>query len=195
MLTTAVNGRPALSRAAIVAAARRIADDEGIGALTLRRIAAEFDTGQASLYRHIANRAELLSLLADDLIASYPIVTDEDTDPATVVIRQWQAIHDHLTDHPWAARLIADGEHLGQGVEHLSAPATGQLRRAGLDPDDAALAYRAIWLLLLGHLLNAHPFDHPARHGKPPGKPKTDADGFSWALRRLLAGALSESRP
>lgn len=197
MPTTETGDRPALNREAIVAAGRRIADTEGLGALTLRRVAAEFDTGQASLYRHIANRAELLGLLADDLAAAYPIVTAEDTDPTTRVIRQWAAIHDHLVEHAWAARLIADGEHLGSGAGRTTAELMGQLERTGIDSDNAARAYRAIWHFLLGHLLTSHPFGHVdiGSDREQPGAPilQAEADGFIWALRRLLAGMALEN--
>lgn len=193
---TTTDERPALNQAAIVAAARRIADAAGLPALTLRRLATEFGTGQASLYRHITNRAELLSLLADDLASGYPIVTSNDADQTSVVVRQWLAIHDQLAAHPWAARLIADGVHLGRGAEDVAAAVTTQLVQAGIDRDDATRAYQALWHLLLGHLLSSHPFGHPypdaqhepSRRRRVEGK---ERDAFSWALRRLLAGALS----
>jgi hypothetical protein len=49
------------SRARIVAEARLIADEEGLEALTLRRLATRLEAGQASLYRHVADRGELLA--------------------------------------------------------------------------------------------------------------------------------------
>lgn len=198
MTKPVINERPALRRAAIVAAARRIADSEGLAALTLRRIAAEFDTGQASLYRHIANRAELLHLLADDLAATYPIMGAGAVRSTTGVVRQWKALHDQLADHPWSAKLIADGVYLGRGADDTARALIAQLERIGLDPDVAARTYRALWHLTLGHLLSDHPFGHPhtddthnARRARPA---HTDDDGFGWELRRLIVGAQTEPR-
>ncbi|MGY0234987.1 TetR/AcrR family transcriptional regulator [Longispora urticae] len=60
--------RPAklpLTREAILAAAFRILDAEGLDAVTMRRIADELDTGPASLYAHVANKDELYALLLD----------------------------------------------------------------------------------------------------------------------------------
>ena len=70
--------RPALSRAAIVAEALRIVDAEGVEAVSMRRVADRFGTGPASLYAHVANREELLLLVADEVAAE---VSLPDVDP------------------------------------------------------------------------------------------------------------------
>ena len=57
--------RPALSRNQIVDAAMRIVVEEGIDAVSMRRVAQVFDTGPSSLYAHIANKDELLQLMID----------------------------------------------------------------------------------------------------------------------------------
>lgn len=57
--------RPALSRDQIVDAAMRIVTEEGIEAVSMRRVAQAFDTGPSSLYAHIANKDELLQLMVD----------------------------------------------------------------------------------------------------------------------------------
>ncbi|MFC4942317.1 TetR/AcrR family transcriptional regulator [Pseudonocardia sp. GCM10023141] len=62
-------GRPAEhSRAEIAAVGMRIADAEGLKAVTMRRVAAELGTGAASLYRYVRTRDELVDLMVD---ASY----------------------------------------------------------------------------------------------------------------------------
>jgi AcrR family transcriptional regulator len=196
--------RPALSRVAIVITARRIADAEGLTELTLRRVAAELETGQASLYRHIANRAELLALLAEDLADSFPIVGPAPaTEPLDAVIAQWLAMYDYLAAHPWAAKVIAEGHYLATGARAVLGHGLALLRAAGLDEADAARAYRALWHLTLGHLLNEHPFGaHEIHAPHRPATNRTDpapsvppapglcdpSDEFEWALRRLVTG-------
>jgi TetR/AcrR family transcriptional regulator, tetracycline repressor protein len=61
--------KPALSREAIVEAALRVVDTEGLDAVSMRRIAQEFGTGAASLYAYVANKDELLDLLVDAVMA------------------------------------------------------------------------------------------------------------------------------
>lgn len=57
--------KPQLSRDAIVAAAIRIVDSEGLDAVSMRRVAQEFGTGAASLYAYVTNKEQLLDLLFD----------------------------------------------------------------------------------------------------------------------------------
>lgn len=60
--------KPQLGREAIIAAALRIVDSEGLDAVSMRRVAQEFGTGAASLYAYVANKDELLDLLFDHVM-------------------------------------------------------------------------------------------------------------------------------
>jgi AcrR family transcriptional regulator len=57
--------KPALSLARIVSAAVRVADAEGLGAVSMGRVAAELDAAPMSLYRHVAGKDELRTLMVD----------------------------------------------------------------------------------------------------------------------------------
>jgi AcrR family transcriptional regulator len=65
--------RRVLSVDAIVDRALRIVDAEGVQAVSMRRVAAEFDTGPASLYAHVANKEELLRLVYDRILEEVEI--------------------------------------------------------------------------------------------------------------------------
>ncbi|EME96433.1 TetR/AcrR family transcriptional regulator [Streptomyces mobaraensis NBRC 13819 = DSM 40847] len=187
-MTSPVPGRRRpLSRALIVAAARRIADEDGLGALTVRQVAQRLGTGQASLYRHITDRGQLLSLLAEDVAVRLPRRTDTG-DLHERLREHWLAAHDHLARHPWAARIIADGEHTVDAAAPFADGALTALAEAGLPPDEAARAYRVLWNLLLGHLLNSHPTGHTSTAHPQGDDPRAD---FAWALSRLLDGVLA----
>ena len=83
-------GRPAQwSRAEITQVALRVADAEGLDAVSMRRVAAELGTGAASLYRYVETREDLLDLMSDATGAEY--------DPAP-------------STGDWLADLIAFGE-------------------------------------------------------------------------------------
>ena len=58
--------KPALSRAAIVAAAVAVLRAEGLQKVTMRRLAQELDTGPASLYVYVRNTAELHAAVLDE---------------------------------------------------------------------------------------------------------------------------------
>jgi len=57
------SARVPLTRAAIIDAALRVLDREGMDALSMRRVGEELGTGAASLYWHVRNKGELLQLL------------------------------------------------------------------------------------------------------------------------------------
>jgi AcrR family transcriptional regulator len=84
--------RPAkkpLSEEAIVDAALAITKAEGLDAVTMRRVAAELDTGAASLYVYLKNRDELLRAMVDRALGATPLV---EPDP-----EHWrQQVHDLL---------------------------------------------------------------------------------------------------
>ena len=67
-------GRPAQwSRAEITQVALRVADAEGLDAVSMRRVAAELGTGAASLYRYVETREDLLDLMTDATGAEYEL--------------------------------------------------------------------------------------------------------------------------
>lgn len=188
-----------LSRAAIVAAARRIADTEGLAALTLRRVAAELDTGQASLYRHIADRRELLALLNEDLARAFPV---PGPGPARErLISQWLGAHRVMLDHPWAAQVINEPTSVTATSLPFAEAAIAAFLEAGLDEAAAAHAYRATWHLLIGQIVNDHPLGHPGFTVDPAIYPALTATRphlshldlvaeFEWSLNQLLNGIL-----
>lgn len=185
-----------LSRQRIVAAAREVADAEGLDRLTVRRVADVLGGGQASLYRHISDRGELLGLLAHDVAVSLPVGEAPGRSPQAMA-SYWQQAHVFLAAHPWAPRIIAGGEYVLPEAAPFAARALEGLAELGLPGHEAFRAYRAAWNLMLGHLLNAHPVGHHAartrgdsRDGGDPGQDGAQ-DDFLWSLERLLQGILA----
>jgi AcrR family transcriptional regulator len=58
----------ALDRAAVVDAAVRVLDAEGLEAVTLRRVAHELGVGAASLYAYVDSKEVLVELMLDDVL-------------------------------------------------------------------------------------------------------------------------------
>lgn len=63
--------RPSM-RELVVRAAVRIADAEGLTALSMRRLAGELGVPTMSLYRHVADKEELITLMMDQVFAGHP---------------------------------------------------------------------------------------------------------------------------
>lgn len=95
-----------LGRDRVVAAAIAVADHEGIGALTLRGVAAKLDAPVMSLYRHVGSKAELVRLMTDTAIGEEKLPPSPPPGwraQLEVAARlQWKM----LRKHPWLARLM-----------------------------------------------------------------------------------------
>jgi len=71
--------RQPLTREAIVEAALALLERDGITGLSMRKLAQELGTGAASLYWHVGDKEELLSLLLDRIVGEAEV---PDPDPA-----------------------------------------------------------------------------------------------------------------
>lgn len=91
---------PAHTREQVVEAAIRLADAEGLAAVTMRRIAADIGAGAMSLYTYVPNRDRLLDLMVDRVGADAPAVTltgDWRTDVVALAASQRSL----MLAHPW----------------------------------------------------------------------------------------------
>ncbi|WP_433504697.1 TetR/AcrR family transcriptional regulator C-terminal domain-containing protein [Pseudonocardia halophobica] len=98
---------PELGRGRILRAAIRIADAEGIDALSMRRVAAELGTGAMSLYRHVPGKEELLLLMRDAAFGEFPLPSVPPPGwraQLEVSLRSLWALYRR---HPWVARTTS----------------------------------------------------------------------------------------
>lgn len=97
--------RPGLSPDAIVAAAVRIADTEGLEAVSMARVAHELGFTTMSLYRHVASKEELLQLMWDaSTFGAEELVLEGDGWRPR--LRMWAVIQwEVLGRHPWITQM------------------------------------------------------------------------------------------
>jgi AcrR family transcriptional regulator len=100
------NGRRPLSRDRVLRAAVTLADDAGIDAVSMRRLAQELGVVPMALYKHVANKDELLDGMIDAIVGEIePPEPSADWQPA--VRQRILSARRALRRHPWASRLIA----------------------------------------------------------------------------------------
>lgn len=113
--------RPRFSRDQIAATAVRIADADGIAALSMRRLAAELDAGTMTLYHYVRTKDELLSLVTDAVMGE-AVLTDDTELPGdwrsalTVIARRTR---DVLLAHPWILDITDDPPIGPNSVRHF----------------------------------------------------------------------------
>ncbi|UBU11259.1 TetR/AcrR family transcriptional regulator [Nonomuraea gerenzanensis] len=141
-----------LDRERIVAAAVALADEGGLEAVSLRKVAARLDAGPMRLYGYISTKEELFDLMVDEVYAE--ILPEEQPGDWREALR----VHAHRTRqatlrHEWLADLLggrptlgpnalasteftlaaldglADLDTVRRAVETVSAYVTGAIRR------------------------------------------------------------------
>lgn len=151
--------RAPLTRQGVMTAALGLVDEEGLEALTMRRLGKELGWDPMVLYRHAENRAALLDGVAE-------VVLDQLVIPISG--RDWRAQlrdvgHDFrrlALAHPRAVPLLVSrplATPLGLRPLGTLRPLEQLLRlltAAGFDPVDALHVYRAYFGFLYGHVLN-----------------------------------------
>ena len=104
MTDTDITTRQPLDAGRIVDAGIAVADAEGVDALTMRRIADELGYKVMALYRHVANKDELLALMADAVAGTIPRPEIGDA-PLSSIREHTIETRDALARHPWAPVL------------------------------------------------------------------------------------------
>ncbi|BBA95340.1 putative TetR family transcriptional regulator [Actinacidiphila reveromycinica] len=144
--------RRALSQDALVAAALRVIETEGMEALSMRRVAQDLGTGPASLYAHVSGREELVRLVLDQVIGELDL---PEPDPAQWqrqlkdVMREGRRI---LARHGDLARLFAEiGVPLGPNYVRATECLLAILRGAGLSDRDCAYGADMLALYISGY--------------------------------------------
>ncbi|QIQ05967.1 TetR/AcrR family transcriptional regulator [Streptomyces liangshanensis] len=114
-MTTKSQGRktssPGLTREAIVAAGVRIADAEGIAALSMRRMATELDSGVMSLYRHVANKDALLTAITRVACDENPYPTPPPPNWRDAMRVAAELDWEVYRRHPWALVTSSSARH------------------------------------------------------------------------------------
>ena len=173
--------KPALPRAGIVATALAVMRAEGLDRVTMRRLAAELDTGAASLYVYVRNTAELHAAMLEELLGQIdlgPVTAPGDWQERLIaILTSYTAI---LFEHPGLAQSAL--------VTRPSGPAYFSLVEAILALLDAGRvpADRASWAMdLLLHVATATAVEHGTRERAIDASDEEDA--LAAALRDLPA--------
>ncbi|WP_262371138.1 TetR/AcrR family transcriptional regulator [Streptomyces sp. WAC01526] len=108
------------SHAELTAVAVELADQGGLSAVSMRQVAKELGTGQASLYRYVSGRDDLLDLMTDavtgEIDLDVPLHGDPVEDLVALAARA-KAVH---LRHPWLSDVPPEPLRLGpRGMDFL----------------------------------------------------------------------------
>ncbi|MFE4962672.1 TetR/AcrR family transcriptional regulator [Streptomyces sp. NPDC056660] len=204
-------GRPPVPPDRIVAMALQIVDEEGAEALSMRALAERLGSGTATLYRHFANRAELVAQVVDHM---YGLVELDDRELASASWQQPLTVVAHamfraLGRHGNAARLLAEQIPVGPKAMALRERCVAVLLKAGFEASLATRAYVTLaryvcgLAIQLNHendaggrrkkesvaaLRGVDPAQFPAVHSTAEALPVPVEEVFSFGLDLILRG-------
>lgn len=118
-----------LSRSAIVERALEIADLEGIGAITVRRLATEFGVTPMALYWHVENKDELFAAMGQSFFAGLEVPAQGTWQQRLRAITH--ALVDAMRRHPGSAHLAPAQTLACEDGRAMTEQALSVLRDAG----------------------------------------------------------------
>ncbi|MYQ84138.1 TetR family transcriptional regulator [Streptomyces sp. SID4936] len=146
-------GRPRrLDPDAMVATARRIVEEEGVDALSMRRVAKELGSTPMALYHYVQDKDELLMLTLSGTAAAFPRPHLPE-DPRERLLAVAVHMHDILSRMPWVLDILALGELTDRNALWMVEEIIDSALACGLSPAQAVRAYRTIWSYVYGDLI------------------------------------------
>jgi AcrR family transcriptional regulator len=160
--------RRGLTKGVIVARALELGNAEGLEAVSLRRLAAEFRVTPMALYRHVRDKQDLVNAMTEAVMEGFDLkVGFRPSMTWTERIRRAMTNFKHQMDaHPLALALsIAYSGEGPPGFWRMSETLLGILLDAGFSRRQAIVLIRVVSTLLSGYLLLLRQPDPAAARG------------------------------
>ena len=90
----------------VLAAARELLDEEGIGSLTMANVASRVGFTTMAVYRHVKNRDDLVHGVLELVLHEIADQANPDADWLDGIERWMRDVRAHLVAHPWAATML-----------------------------------------------------------------------------------------
>src|SRR5581483_11536663 len=137
--------RKPLNRERVLNAALELVDEQGIDALSMRKLGQALGYEAMSLYNHVSNKDDLLDGILDLVLAE---MDPPEPDGGLAAIRSSSmSAHEALERHPWAAGLLTAAGSVRPARLQFMDALLGALRNAGFSAETTYHAY---------HVLDAH---------------------------------------
>ena len=207
---------PEHDRSRIAAAAISLADADGLGAVSMRKVAAALGSAPASLYRYLDSRDELLELMADAVAGELDLSRPPSGDWRADLVALAHQLRGAYRRHPWLLDLVPGRVGIGpRAVDQLEyalaalagLDATGAVKleavamlngivalavRTELTSGGSAAAWSAAQAEFIGAVVSAGGHPHLAAALAEAPTATTDDALLDRILPRMLAGLLED---
>ena len=133
--------RPQLTRQRVVTEALAVIAEDGVQALTMRRLAARLGVVPGALYHHVGNKQQLQDLLLDGVLAEIDLHLDPSLSWAGQLKILAHRLRVVLEAHPGVAAILKTRDPLGPHSLALAEAFLLPLQTAGFADREAGLAF------------------------------------------------------
>jgi AcrR family transcriptional regulator len=200
--------RGPLTRGAIASTAAPLLAREGAAAVTIRRLAEQLGVSPMAIYRHVADKNELLDLALDEIFSNVP-------EPRAAggwdeVADRCHALRSHLLLNPGVIDLVFDRPTAVPNVLTGMNRMLQAIQASGVAPPDVVPTMDSLLMFVLGSVrwqvgrgatssragrLAGGPHVGPvAEHARAIAERDPD-EHFAFGLNRLLIGLRTAARP
>jgi AcrR family transcriptional regulator len=154
--------RTPLSTARVLQSAVALADETGLETFSMRGLAQELGVVPMALYKHVANKEELLDGMVDIVFGEIELPTVELDDWRSAMRRRASSTREALKRHSWAIGMMESRKPGPANLRNHDA-VMGCLRTAGFPFEMAIHAYSVLDAYIYGFALQERglPFDAP----------------------------------
>lgn len=148
--------RAPLSKDRILDAALALADAEGLGAVSMRRIGQVMGVEAMSLYKHVPDKDAIVDGIVERVLAQIVVPTPDD-EWKDAMRRRAQSAREVFARHPWAVGLLESraSNSSPQRLAYFDG-ILGALRRAGFSNTLAMRAFSMLDAYIYGFILQEH---------------------------------------
>ena len=144
------NRRIRLNRDRVLQAAVALADEIGLDAFSMRGLAQELGVVPMALYKHVANKEELLDGMLDVVVGEIDPPTAAGEDWRAAVRQRILSARRALRRHPWASRVLESRAAPTPVVMQYMDSMIGMFRAGGLSVDLTHHVMHAMGSRILG---------------------------------------------
>jgi TetR/AcrR family transcriptional regulator, tetracycline repressor protein len=173
--------RAGLTQEAVIAAAREIAEREGVDGLSLRRLAGALGVAPNAIYSHVPSKTALLDEVLEDMRGDIEIPDLDAGDWRDGLVALMSSSRRVVAAHPALIPMFLARPARGPNARRLGEATLALLERGGITGERAVEALRALLVFTLGFAA----FEAPRRDDPDPDSRRTESETAFASDERL----------